>query len=236
MKNNNLLSQITKELTRFKDPEKAVFLLRFFKTGKGQYGEGDVFLGITVPQQRKIARKYRDLPLGDIQNLLANKLHEIRLVALFILVLKYKKSDGKGKKEIADFYLKNAKRVNNWDLVDSSAGYILGDYLLDKNKTVLYKLARAENIWERRIAIIATQGFIRNNKFEDTLKIAEILLGDKHDLIHKAVGWMLREVGNRDLKTEVKFLDKHYQKMPRTMLRYAIEKFEKSKKEFYMKK
>lgn len=253
MKNDNQLAQLTKELTGFKDSEKGKFLLRFFKTGKGQYGEGDVFLGISVPKLRIVAKKYIDLSLSDIQTLLVNKIHEFRLVALFILVDKYNasashstlreepsgsdsKSSGQAKKEIADFYLKNTKHVNNWDLVDSSAGYILGDYLLERDKTILYKLARSENIWERRIAIIATQGFISKNKFDDTLKIATILLSDRHDLIHKAVGWMLREVGNRDLKAELKFLDKHYQKMPRTMLRYAIEKFEKEKKEFYMRK
>lgn len=231
-----LLAKLTKELTGFKDPERAKAMLWFFKTGKGQYGEGDVFLGMSVPKQRVIAKKYVNLTLPDLQKLLENKIHEFRLVALFILVLQYKKVTERGKKEIVDFYLKNTKRVNNWDLVDSSAGYILGDYLLDRDKTILYKLARSENIWERRIAIIATQGFIRKNKFDDTLKIAEVLLNDKHDLIHKAVGWMLREVGNRDPKTLYRFLDKHYQKMPRTMLRYAIEKFEKEKKEFYMKR
>lgn len=236
MKNNNLLVELTKELMGFKDPERAKASMWFFKTGSGQYGEGDVFLGMSVPQQRKVAKKYADLTLVDIQTLLLNKIHEFRLVALFILVDKYRKASEKEKKEIVDFYLKNAKRVNNWDLVDSSAGYILGDYFFEKDKSTLYTLARAKNLWERRIAIIATQGFIRKNKYDDTLKIAEMLLTDKHDLIHKAVGWMLREVGNRDLKRLYVFLDKHYKVMPRTMLRYAIEKFEKEKKEFYMKR
>ncbi len=235
-KQNNLLAQLTKELLGFKDPEKALSVSNYFKTGKGQYGEGDVFLGINVPDQRKIAGKYKELPLSDIKTLLRNKIHEFRLTALILLVAKYKNTDGLGRREIAKLYIKNAKRVNNWDLVDLSAGYILGDYLLDREKSILYKLAISENIWERRIAIISTQGFIRNSKFDDTLRIAEMLLADKHDLIHKAVGWMLREVGNRDLETELKFLDKHYQKMPRTMLRYAIEKLKKSKREFYMKK
>lgn len=231
---SKLLTQLKKDLLKISNFEKAKNLSWFFKTGKGQYGEGDVFLGISVPDQRIVARKYIDLSLQDLEELLSSKFHEHRLVALIILVNKYKKA--KDKKEITDFYLKNTKKVNNWDLVDSSAGYILGDYLLDKDKKILYKLAISDNIWERRIAIIATQGFIRSHKFEDTLRIAEILLSDKHDLIHKAVGWMLREVGNRDLKTELKFLDEHYQKMPRTMLRYAIEKFDKDKREFYMKK
>ena len=242
MKSDTPLSKLTKELHDFGDPLRAEFLLGFFKTGKGQYGEGDEFLGMTVPDQRKVARKYADLPLSDVQTLLNNRIHEFRLTALFILVFKYKKaSDASAssalvRKEIADFYLKNTKRVNSWDLVDSSAGYILGEYLATRDKSILYKLAKSENIWERRIAIIATQGFIRRDKFDDTLKISETLLNDKHDLIHKAVGWMLREVGNRDLQAELKFLDKHHQKMPRTMLRYAIEKFPKPQREFYMKK
>lgn len=238
MKVDNLLVQITKELTGFGDPERAKVSLGFFKTAPGQYGEGDVFLGMSVPQQRKIAEKYSHLTFSDLQALLDNKIHEFRLIALFILVDKYNASASSAlaREEIVDFYLKNAKRVNNWDLVDSSAGYILGDYLLERDKALLYKLAKSGNLWERRIAIIATQGFIRKGKFEDTLKIAEVLLNDKHDLIHKAVGWMLREVGNRDLKTLYGFLDKHYKIMPRTMLRYAIEKFEKEKKEFYMRR
>ena len=234
---DKLLIQLTKELTGLGNPVRAEASAWFFKTGKGQYGEGDIFLGINVPNQRKVAKKYANLSLSDLQTLMKNKIHEMRLVALFILVLKYNTSTSSAeKKKIAGFYLKNTKNVNNWDLVDSSAGYILGDYLLNRDKSILYKLAKSKNIWERRIAIITTQGFIKSNQFEDTLKIAEILLNDKHDLIHKAVGWMLREVGNRDLKAEYKFLDRHYQKMPRTMLRYAIEKFEKEKKEFYMKK
>jgi 3-methyladenine DNA glycosylase AlkD len=236
MDTTKLFAKLTSELMGLEQPEKGKLLLKYFKTGKGQYADGDVFLGISIPQQRAIAKKYIDLTLPQLQKMLENKIHEFRLVALFILVYKYAKSDDKGKKEIADFYLKNTKKVNNWDLVDSSAGYILGDYLLDKDKAILYKLAKSENLWEKRIAIISTQGFIRKNKFDDTLKIAEILINDKHDLIHKAVGWMLREVGNRDLKLLYGFLDKHYQKMPRTMLRYAIEKFEIAKKIYYMKK
>lgn len=236
MKKNELLTQITRELINFGDPLRAELLMGFFKTGKGQYGEGDEFLGIKVPQQRILAKKYVDLSLSDIQTLLNHKIHEFRLVALFILVLKYKKTDERGKKEIVDFYLKNTKRINNWDLVDSSAGYILGEYLADKDKSILYRFAKSKNLWERRIAIIATQGFIRRNQYEDTIKIAEILLRDDHDLIHKAVGWMLREVGNRNLGAELKFLDKYYKEMPRTMLRYAIEKFPKSQRAFYMRK
>jgi 3-methyladenine DNA glycosylase AlkD len=231
-----MLNQIKKDLQKLKNPQKAKILARFFKTGKGEYGEGDVFLGITVPQQRKVAKKYPDLTLKQLQNLLSSKIHEHRLTALFVLISKYRKADEKDKKEIFNFYLQNTKNINNWDLVDSSAPYILGDYLLEKNKTILYKLAKSNNLWERRIAIMATFEFIKNNRFQDTLKIAKILLKDKHDLIHKAAGWMLREVGKKDQPTEEQFLKKHYQQMPRTMLRYAIEKFPEKKRKFYLKK
>jgi 3-methyladenine DNA glycosylase AlkD len=233
---NKLIDQLINELYGLGSASNSNFALRFFKTGKGQYGEGDVFLGISVPQQRTIAKKYINLPLPALQEMLDNKIHEFRLVALFILLMQFQKASELRRKELVDFYLKNSKKVNNWDLVDASAGYILGDYLSSKDKSILYKLAKSENIWERRISIIATQGFIRNNKYDDTLKIAEVLLNDKQDLIHKATGWMLREVGKRDLKTLYEFLDKHYKTMPRTMLRYAIEKFEKEKRELYMKK
>lgn len=231
-----MLNQLKKDLQKLKNPQKAKILARFFKTGKGEYGEGDVFLGITVPQQRKVAKKYPDLTLKQLQNLLSSKIHEYRLTALFILINKYRKADEKDKKEIFNFYLQNTKNINNWDLVDASAEYILGDYLSEKNKTTLYKLAKSNNLWERRVAIMATFKFIKNNRFQNTLKIAKILLKDKHDLIHKAVGWMLRETGKRDRKAEEIFLKKHYQKMPRTMLRYAIEKFPDNKRKFYLRK
>ena len=231
-----MINQLKKDLLNLKNPEKAKIFSRFFKTGKGDYGEGDVFLGISVPEQRKIAKKYPDLTLKEIQELLSSKVHEHRLTSLFILISKYKKSETAGKKEIADFYLDNAKNVNNWDLVDLSAPNILGDYLLEKDKPILYILARSGNLWERRIAIMSTFEFIKNNKFEDALKISEMLVYDKHDLIHKAVGWMLREIGKRDLSAEEKFLNKNYKKMPRTMLRYAIEKFDDSKRAYYLKR
>ena len=231
-----MLNQIKKDLQKLKNPQKAKISARFFKTGKGEYGEGDVFLGITVPQQRKIAKKYPDLNLKQLQNLLSSKIHEHRLTALFVLINKYRKADEKNKKEIFNFYLQNTKSINNWDLVDASSEHILGDYLLEKNKTILYKLAKSNNLWERRVAIMATFEFIKNNRFQDTLKIAKILLKDKHDLIHKAVGWMLKETGKRDQKTEETFLKKHYQQMPRTMLRYAIEKFPDNKRKFYLRK
>jgi len=233
-----MLDQLKKELQKLANSEKAKDLSRFFKTGKGQYGEGDIFLGVSVPDQRKTARKYPNLSLDEIQELLSSKVHEHRLTSLFILINKYQKSDDKNKKKMFDFYLKNTKNINNWDLVDSSSSYIVGDYLLNKaeKRTILYKLAESKNLWERRIAVISTFAFIKNNEFEDALKIAEILLNDEYDLIHKAVGWMLREIGNRNQAEEENFLKKHYKKMPRTMLRYAVEKFQKNKKEFYMKK
>lgn len=234
-----MLNKLKKDLRKLADPEKAKNYARFFKTGQGEYGEGDKFLGVVVPQQRKVAVKYRGLELKDLQGLLSSNIHEYRLIALFVLVSQYKKAkkNENDKKKIVDFYLKNTKNINNWDLVDSSVHYILGDYLLDKlDRKILYKLAKSKNLWERRIAIISTFAFIRAGQFIDTLKIAKILLNDKHDLIHKAVGWMLREVGNRNLKIEEEFLQKHYKQMPRTMLRYAIEKFVAEKRQSYLEK
>jgi len=226
------MKEIQKELKKLANPSKAKLLQRFFKTGKGEYGEGDIFLGIMVPEQRKVAKKYNDITLQDVQKLLSSKIHEQRLISLFILIDKYKKAIDK--KEIVDFYLRNTENINNWDLIDLSAPKIIGDYLLDKPKDVLYRLAKSKDLWERRIVILSTAEFIRNNRFEDTLKISEILLNDEHDLIHKGVGWMLREVGKRDQAVEEKFLKKHYKKMPRTMLRYAIEKFSEEKRKFYL--
>lgn len=223
-------------MKKLADPKRAKILSRFFKTGKGQYGEGDIFLGIAVPEQRKLAKKYFDISLDEIQKLLSSKIHEYRLTSLFILVDKYKKADEQGKKKTFDFYLKNTKNINNWDLVDLSAPNIAGDYLLGKDKSSLYKLAKSKNIWERRIAILSTFTFIRNNQFNDALKISEILLKDEHDLIHKAVGWMLRELGKRNQEIEEKFLRKYYKKMPRTMLRYAIERLPNNLKKEFLRK
>lgn len=227
-----MLEQIKKDFQKLSNKEKAKNYAKFFKTGKGEYGEGDIFLGIIVPEQRKLAKKYFNLELNDIQELISSNIHEHRLTSLMILNNKYKKS--KDKKEIVDFYLKNTKNINNWDLVDLSAPNILGNYFLDKNKSYLYKLAKSNNLWERRIAVLSTFGFIKENKFEDSLKIAEILLNDKHDLIHKAVGWMLREIGKRNQNIEEQFLKKYYKTMPRTMLRYAIEKFDEEKRLYYL--
>ncbi|MEF9427408.1 MAG: DNA alkylation repair protein [Candidatus Mariimomonas ferrooxydans] len=231
-----MLEQIKKDLLILKNQERAKILSRFFKTGNGQYGEGDFFLGVTVPEQRKISKKYPDLTIKEMQKLLSDSIHEHRLTALFILINQYKKTDGAGKIEIFNFYLKNTKHINSWDLVDASAEKILGEYLLEKDKSILHKFTGSDNVWKRRIAIMSTFHFIKNSKLGDALKISELLLNDKHDLIHKAVGWMLREIGKRDLETEEQFLKKHYQKMPRTMLRYAIERFDETKRRFYLKK
>ena len=229
------LKKLTKELKAKSSREKAEISKRFFKTGKGEYGEGDVFLGLTVPEQRVLAKKYVDLILIDVKELLHSKYHEHRLTGLLILVYKYDKADEKEKERIKDFYLKNKHRSNNWDLIDCIADKILGKHLIDKDKDILYNLAQSENLWDKRIAIISTYEFIKNGKFEDTLKISEIFLKEKHDLIQKAVGWMLREIGNRDMKILEDFLKKYYKKMPRTMLRYAIEKFSEEKRKKYLK-
>lgn len=229
------LLALKKELKRNANPSKARILQGFFKTGPGEYGEGDVFLGIVVPLQRKIAQKYLNLTFAEVENLLASNIHEHRFIALVILVQQYKKGDARQKEKIARFFLKNRKHVNNWDLVDTATPHILGDYLLERDKSILYFLSRSRYVWDRRISILATFCFINKGRFEDTLALAEILLRDSHDLIQKAVGWALREVGKRSRKTEENFLQKHYRVMPRTMLRYAIERFSKKKREFYLK-
>ena len=229
------LENLKKELSNLADFEKANLLQGFFKTGEGQYGEGDIFLGIIVPNTRKVAKKYVGLELSEIKKILYSKIHEERLCALLILVEKFTKADESNKKLLYEFYIKNAKQVNNWDLVDLSAPKIVGAYLLSKDKKILYRLASSKNLWEKRISIISTMTFIRNNQYKDTLKLAGILMKDKHDLIHKAVGWMLREVGKKSLKDEEVFLKKHYKKMPRTMLRYAIEIFPEEKRMKYLK-
>ncbi len=231
-----MLKELKSELKSLADSQKAKDSQWFFKTGKGEYGEGDVFHGITVPALRKVSKKYIKLLLKDIEKLLYSKYHEERLLSLYILVLQYSKGDESAKEEIYNFYYKHRSQVNNWDLVDSSAHKIMGDYLMERDRSILYKMAQSKDLWTKRISIITTYAFIKNNDFKDTIKISEILLKDEHDLIHKAVGWMLREVGKKDMKTEEAFLKKHYKKMPRTMLRYAIEKFPESKRAFYMKK
>jgi 3-methyladenine DNA glycosylase AlkD len=229
-----MLDQIKKEMAQLSDPHRAKNLSWFFKTGKGQYGEGDIFLGIPVPEQRKIAKRYVDLSLEDLHELLNSKVHEHRFTALVILISKYRKAEESGKKEIFDFYLRNTENVNNWDLVDLSAPRIVGDYLINRERSILYKLAKSDSLWERRISILSTFTFIYNNDFEDALNISELLLHDEHDLIHKAVGWALREIGKRDQNVEERFLAKHCLHMPRTMLRYAIEKFDEEKRKRYL--
>lgn len=230
-----MLNNLKNDLQKAGNPQQAEILQRFFKTGKGQYGDGDIFLGIKVPVQREIAREYTGLGLPKIQQLLKSKIHEYRLVGLLILVDKFKKGNEEGKANIFNFYLKNTKNINNWDLVDLTAPNIVGNFLLDNPKKILYKLAESKDLWEKRISIIATFAFIRNNQFDDALRISKILLDDSHDLIHKAVGWMLREVGKRDQSVLESFLKTHYKNMPRTMLRYSIERFPEEKRKAYLK-
>ncbi len=225
----NFGMSIQSDLQKVANKKKAMLLARYFKTGKGEYGEGDIFAGITVPQVRIIAKKWKELPLGGVEKLLHSPIHEYRLTALIILTYK------KLAKEIVDLYLCNTKYVNNWDLVDLSSHEILGAYLLDKPRKILYSLARSKNMWERRIAVISTFAFLRKNDCSDSMSLAEILIHDPQDLMHKAVGWMLREVGKRDEKALVDFLAKQYKTMPRTMLRYAIEKFPPAMRQKYLK-
>jgi 3-methyladenine DNA glycosylase AlkD len=219
---------ILSQLLAKKDNKQAEILQSFFKTAKGQYGYGDIFLGIKVPIQRSIAKKFIDLPLSEIQKIIISKFHECRLTALLILNYKYPKADKKQQKEIYDFFLKNISYINNWDLVDISSPNILGQYLLNHSRRPLYNLAKSKNLWHRRIAIISTLAFIRNMEFEDTIKLAKFLLDDKEDLIRKAVGWMLREVGKRNQKILLDFIIKNKTNMSRVTYRYAIEKLDKS--------
>jgi 3-methyladenine DNA glycosylase AlkD len=208
---------------------------RFFKTGKGEYGEGDIFLGIRVPVLRKLVKKYRGISIAEVRRLLHSKFHEERLLAVLMLVQLFKSGDESEQKLIYDLYLENTGFINNWDIVDISASNIVGAHLYEKDKAPLYDLVQSKNMWERRISIIATFYLIRQNEFDDTLKIAEILLNDEEDLIQKAVGWMLREVGKREIESEEEFLQEHYKKMPRTMLRYAIEKFPETSRKMYLR-
>jgi 3-methyladenine DNA glycosylase AlkD len=224
-------NQVLKDLKSLGNPEKAAFVARYFKTGNGQYGEGDIFLGLKVPETRSIAKKYKELPLKEIEKLLKNKIHEARQCGLMIMDLQYPKNPD----QIYNLYMANLSAINNWDLVDGSAPYIVGPHLLNKDHEVLFEMAKSNNLWERRVAILSTFYFIRQKRYETALKISEMLLNDSHDLIHKAVGWMLREIGNKDRPTLEKFLDKHVAIMPRTMLRYAIEKFDEPQRQKYLK-
>jgi 3-methyladenine DNA glycosylase AlkD len=228
------LTKLKSELRRRSNKGKAKILQRFFKTGPGEYAEGDIFLGITVPMLRALAGQYQCLTLSETLKLLKSRIHEERLLSLLILILKYRKADLSGKEKIYKAYLDHSKYINNWDLVDATAKHIIGDFLNDKDRAPLYRLARSASLWERRIAILSTFHFIENDDFEDSLKIAEILISDSHDLIHKAAGWMLREVGKRDRDSEERFLKKYHPVMPRTMLRYAIERFPETKRQAYL--
>lgn len=227
--------QILEEIKQYIDPVKREYLPRFFKTGIGQYGEGDRFLGVVVPNTRLVAKLHREEPFEVMAELLQSEWHECRLCALLMLVERFKKSDEKGRKEIYDFYLSQTERVNNWDLVDLSAPYIVGEYLKDKSREDLYRLADSSLLWDQRIAVVATATLIRNGQFIDTLRLAERLLHHPHDLMRKAIGWMLRELGKRDKDLLVQFLEKHCRVMPRTMLRYSIEKFSAEERAYYMK-
>ena len=229
------VQEIRARLRKLGDKERAKNSQWFFKTGPGEYGEGDRFLGIKVPELRKLAKEYQGIPLTEVTQLLESPIHEERLLALLILVCAFSKGDEPTQEKIYHIYLNNTQYINNWDLVDASAEHIVGAFLNDKSKKSLYDLARSSDLWERRIAIMATFHFIKEGEFTETLKIAQMLLSDKEDLIHKAVGWMLREVGKRHLATEEHFLKEHYKKMPRIMLRYAIEKFPEPKRQRYLK-
>jgi 3-methyladenine DNA glycosylase AlkD len=229
------MKKIKNRLQQLGSRETAEILQKFFKTGPGEYGEGDIFIGVRVPDLRKLAKEFQDIATSEIRAFLASSIHEERFLALLILVRNYGSGDEITKKKICDLYLENTPFINSWDLVDGSAHHIVGAFLMGKNKAPLYRLAKSENLWERRIAIISTFHFIKHDQFQETLEIAKILLTDPEDLIHKAVGWMLREIGKRDRVTEETFLKNHYMKMPRTMLRYAIEKFPEPKRQRYLK-
>lgn len=230
---------IQQELRAMADPQKAVVLRQFFKTGPGQYGQGDRFLGIKIPDLRRLAKSHTTMAPLKVAKLLASTIHEQRMTALLIWNYQFdsaaRTSDGFVQDAIYRLYLENTRWINNWDLVDVSAPHIPGAFLMDKDRSSLYELAGSASLWDRRIAIVATHHFIRHRQFEDTLAIAHRLLPDKEDLIHKAVGWMLREVGNRDQSVMEGFLVKHYRKMPRTMLRYAIEKLPEPRRRDYLK-
>lgn len=229
----NTFQSVHEALQAVANPKKAQLLQGFFRTGKGEYGEGDHFLGITVPVQRQIAKRFKLLSQAEISKLLASPIHEERLVALVILHFQFEAAEEATKTKIVDYYLAHTDRINNWDLVDISADKILGKFLLHRPRDILYQLAKSSSLWEKRIAIVATFAFIRNHQFDDTMGICEQLMSDKHDLIHKACGWMLREVGKRDQTALKAFLDLYAASMPRTMLRYAIEKFPAEVRTFY---
>jgi 3-methyladenine DNA glycosylase AlkD len=227
---------ILDELQSIGTPEKAIHLQRFFKTGTGQYGEGDVFIGVVVPHIRSIAKSNLRIPMAEIYKLLMSKYHEARLCALVILTERFKKGYGEERKEIHDFYMKNTSHINNWDLVDLTCPTVVGEYLTDKNRDILYELVDRNGLWEQRISIVSTFAFIRKGDFFDTLELSKKLLNHPHDLIHKAVGWMLRETGKRDRNILTGFLENYAAKMPRTALRYAIEHYPEPERQYFLKK
>jgi len=229
-------SDVKRNLRTYASKNKAILLSRFFKTGKGEYGEGDRFLGIMVPHIRSVVKQFRDLPLQETKKLIRSPWHEERLCGLLILVDQFQRGDEKIRKRIYDTYLASMKYVNNWDLVDLTTPRIVGAYLEHRPRNILMTFAKSNDLWKRRIAVLATFWFIKDGDFSDALKIAHMLRNDSHDLIHKAVGWMLREIGKRDVKTLESFLDTHAKHMPRTMLRYAIEKFPEKKRKGYMRR
>ena len=229
------IKDLQKQIKQHQNPARAKSNLWFFKTGKGEYGEGDKFLGLIMAQQRALAKKFVDLQLADLIPLVKSPWLEERMIGLLILTYKFPKAKVKEKKQIFDFYIKYRQAVNNWDLVDLTAPRVVGEYLVDKDRSILMKYAKSKDLWEKRIAILATFSFIKRGDFQDSLKIAKILLLDKHDLIHKAIGWMLREIGKKDQAVEEAFLREYYKKMPRTMLRYSIEKFAEPLRVKYLK-
>ena len=228
-------SIIIKDLNKYSSKKQAAILQRFFKTGPEEYGEGDIFAGIKVPNIRAVVKKYRGTPLNEVKKLLNSKIHEYRLCALLILVWQFKAGNDQHKHKIYNIYLSHTKHINNWDLVDLSAEHIVGEYLYAQPQDMIYALAETDDLWKRRISVLATFNYIKKGRFDVTIKLAEILIDDEHDLIHKAVGWMLREIGKRDINIEETFLKQYYKNMPRTMLRYAIEKFPEPKRQRYLK-
>lgn len=234
--NMTQFQQLERDMRRLASPAKAKSSAWFFKTGPGEYGAGDRFLGLTVPTQRQLVQRYRNLPLLNIAQLLRSPFHEHRLTAVLILVDQYRHAEPQQQARLAAFYLRHRRGVNNWDIVDSSAPYILGAHSLSRSRTVLYRLIRSRSIWDRRIAVLATFWFIRQGDYADALRLARLSLNDDHDLMQKAVGWMLREIGKKNIRVERDFLDRYAPRMPRTMLRYAIEKFPPSVRQRYLSK
>lgn len=231
-----IIGLITDELQAFSTEEKREVLPRFFKTGKGEYGEGDHFLGVAVPDTRTVAKQYKDISLNEIRNLMQSEWHEVRLCALLIMVEKSKKKDETLRKQLFDLYLSQTSRINNWDLVDLSCRFIVGEFLLDKSRDILYQLAQSPLLWDNRIAIVSTYAFIRKGQLDDTYVLSDLMMKHPHDLMHKAIGWMLRETGKRNPERLYDYVMNHRADMPRTMLRYAIEKFSPTERSVLMKR